>query len=304
MAPSSSSLEGKVAIITGGASGIGESTVHLFWENGAKVVIADIQDELGLAISSKLGENVCYIHCDVSNEEDIINLIDTTVARFGHLDIMFNNAGIVDRPFGSILDSTKSDLERLLCVNVVGSFLGAKHAARVMVPQRKGCILFTASACASIAGKGKVCILCIPTNFFVAKLLAFWHYCQRRYTRQLSLRGMSTHPYAISKHGIVGLCKNLAAELGQHGIRVNCISPSGMVTGSTARMGLTVEEIEERLLEGSSLKGKVLRVGDVAKAALYLASDDSGYVSGLDLVIDGGFSIVNPTIMKAVGLIQ
>ncbi|KAK2976462.1 hypothetical protein RJ640_015585 [Escallonia rubra] len=129
---------GKVVIVTGGASGIGESTTHLFWKNGAKVVIADIQDELGQAISDKLGENVCYIHCDVSNEEEVINLVDTTVAKFGHLDIMFNNAGILDRPYGSILDTTKLDLERVLRVNVVGSFLGAKHATRVMVPQRKG----------------------------------------------------------------------------------------------------------------------------------------------------------------------
>ncbi|KAK3016638.1 hypothetical protein RJ639_005961 [Escallonia herrerae] len=288
MAPSSSSrLEGKVAIITGGASGIGESTVHLFWENGAKVVIADIQDELGLAISSKLGDNVCYIHCDVSNEEDIINLIDTVVARFGHLDIMFNNAGIVDRGLCSILDSTKSDLDRVLCVNVVGSFLGAKHAARVMVPQRKGCILFTASACASIAGKGKKYFRICHLLTLVPPLIA----------------GISSLPYAISKHGIVGLCKNLAAELGKHGIRVNCISPSGLVTPLSARQGVAVEQIEGNLLKMGNLKGKVLRVGDVAKAALYLASDDSGYVSGLDLLVDGGFSIINPTIMKAVGLL-
>ncbi|KAK3000001.1 hypothetical protein RJ639_023732 [Escallonia herrerae] len=260
-------LQGKVAIVTGGASGIGESTTHLFWKNGAKVVIADIQDELGQAISDKLGENVCYIHCDVSNEEEVINLVDTTVANFGHLDIMFNNAGIVDRPFGSILDTTKSDLEQVLRVNVVGSFLGAKHAARVMVPQRRGCILFTASACASIAG-------------------------------------MATHSYAVSKHGVVGLSKNLAAELGQYGVRVNCISPSGLVTGSTAGQGATPEQLEAGLRKLGNLKGKILRAEDVAKAVLYLASDDGGYVSGHNLVLDGGFSVVNPTILKAVGLIQ
>ncbi|KAK2982235.1 hypothetical protein RJ640_015826 [Escallonia rubra] len=267
IAPSTNRLEGKVAVITGGASGIGESTTHLFWKNGAKVVIADIQDELGQAISDKLGENVCYIHCDVSNEEEVINLVDTTVAKFGHLDIMFNNAGILDRPFGSILDTTKSHLERVLGINVVGSFLGAKHAARVMVPQRKGCILFTASACASIAG-------------------------------------IATHPYTVSKHGIVGLSKNLAAELGQYGIRVNCISPSGVVTGLSPRHGATLEQMEASQHQLGNLKGKILRVEDVAKAVLYLASDDGDYVSGHNLVVDGGFSVVNPTILKAVGLIQ
>ncbi|KAK2969890.1 hypothetical protein RJ640_015458 [Escallonia rubra] len=262
-------LQGKVAIVTGGASGIGESTTHLFWKNGAKVVIADVQDELGQAISDKLGENVCYIHCDVSNEEEVINLVDTTVANFGHLDIMFNNAGIVDRPFGSILDTTKSDLERVLRVNVIGSFLGAKHAARVMVPERRGCILFTASACASIAG-------------------------------------LASHSYVVSKHGVVGLSKNLAAELGQYGVRVNCISPSGLVTGLSlsAGQGATPEQIEAGLHELGNLKGKFLRVEDVAKAVLYLASDDGGYVSGHNLVLDGGISVVNPSILKAVGLIQ
>ncbi|KAK2982237.1 hypothetical protein RJ640_015828 [Escallonia rubra] len=166
-APSTNRLEGKVAIITGGASGIGESTTHLFWKNGAKIVIADIQDELGQAISDKLGENVCYIHCNVSHEEEVINLVNTTIGKFGHLDIMFNNAGIMDRLLGSILDTTKSDLERVLRVNVVGSFLGAKHAAKVMVPQRNGCILFTASACASIAGKDprQPCLKLVTINF-------------------------------------------------------------------------------------------------------------------------------------------
>ncbi|KAK2999765.1 hypothetical protein RJ639_022873 [Escallonia herrerae] len=110
-----------------------------------------------------------------------------------------------------------------------------------MVPQRKGCILFTASACASISG-------------------------------------LATHSYAASKHGIVGLSKNLAVELGQSGIRVNCISPWGLVTGISPRHGATPEQIEAGLHELGNLKGKVLRVEDVAMAALYLASDDGGYV--------------------------
>ncbi|KAA8516780.1 hypothetical protein F0562_017110 [Nyssa sinensis] len=266
LAHSTRRLEGKVAIITGGASGIGASTVQLFCENGAKVVIADIQDELGQAISDKLGENVCFIHCDVSNEEDISNLVDTTIAKHGKLDIMYNNAGIADRPFGSILDTTKSDLDRLLSVNLVGSFLGAKHAARVMVPQQKGCILFTASACASIAG-------------------------------------LSTHCYAVSKYGILGLTKNLAAELGQYSIRVNCVSPYAVRTGMMEMAG-NPAEAEVMMSQMGNLKGKILKAEDVARAALYLASDEASYISGLNLLVDGGFSVVNPTLIRALGLIQ
>ncbi|KAL6337222.1 hypothetical protein AAG906_036536 [Vitis piasezkii] len=223
-------LEGKVAIVTGGASGIGASTVRLFWENGAKVIIADIQDDLGQDIANKLGQDVSYIHCDVSNEDDVQNLVDTTISKHGRLDIMYNNAGILDRHLGSILDTQKSDLDRLIGVNLVGSFLGAKHAARVMIPQKKGCILFTASCCTSIAG-------------------------------------ISTHSYAVTKYGIWGLARNLAAELGQYGIRVNlgstlwwmeasvhfsqnlvselgqcgirvnCASPSGVITATGAAEG-------------------------------------------------------------------
>ncbi|KAL3839326.1 hypothetical protein ACJIZ3_023917 [Penstemon smallii] len=247
-------LEGKVAIVTGGASGIGASTVHLFYEHGAKVVIADIQDNLGQSIATTLGKNACYIHCNVSNEEQIINLIDTTISKFGQLDIMYNNAGIMDTTFESILNTPKGDLERMLGVNLVGGFLGAKHAAKVMVPNKKGCILFTASSCTKIAG-------------------------------------IASHSYAVSKYGIVGLTKNLAAELGLHGIRVNCISPFGVLTGSN------IDEKKKEMFE--SVMGAVAE--DIAKAALYLASDEGSYVSGMNLVVDGGYCVVNPTLLNVYG---
>lgn len=256
-------LSGKVAIITGGASGIGASAVKLFQENGATVIIADIQDQLGQALACKLGKKVSYIHCNISDEDDVRNLVDKVVAEHGKLDIMFNNAGIIDRPFGSILDTQKSDLEQLLAVNVVGSFLGAKHAARVMIKQRRGCILFTASASTAIAGLG-------------------------------------TPAYTVTKNGIVGLARTLAAELGEYGVRVNCISPFGVLTGIAGPIDEgDIPRMEERVSAMGNLKGHVLKPEGVAQAAMYLASDDADYVSGLNLVVDGGYSVVNPTMMKA-----
>lgn len=255
-----------MAIITGGASGIGASAVHIFHENGAKVVFADIQDNLGQAIADKLGENVCYIHCDVSNEDDVCNLVDTTIAKHGKLDIMYNNAGIMDRAVGSILDTTKSDLDRMIVVNLGGAFLGAKHAARVMIPQKKGCILFTTSACTAISG-------------------------------------ISTHSYAASKYAILGLAKNLTPELGQYGIRVNCVSPYGVASGMNMTSEADRPMVEAALSAMGILKGEILRTEGVAQAALYLASDEANYVSGLNLVVDGGFSVVNPTMLKRFNLI-
>ncbi|XP_075517421.1 (+)-borneol dehydrogenase 1-like [Primulina tabacum] len=262
-------LEGKVAIVTGGASGIGASTVRLFFENGANVVIADVQDTLGQSIANNLDSSnthVCYVHCDVSNEDDIINLVDTTVSKFGHLDIMYNNAGIMNGASESILATKKADLERMLSVNLVGALLGAKHASRVMVPNKKGCILFTASSTTKIAG-------------------------------------IATHSYAVSKYGIVGLTNNLAAELGSHGIRVNCISPFGVLTGSD-HSEEKVRRFEAFMGAVGNLKGGVLTAEDIAKAALYLASDEASYVSGMNLVVDGGYSVVNPTLMRATSMMR
>jgi len=145
---------------------------------------------------------------------------------------------------------------------LVGAFLGAKHAARVMVPQRKGVILFTASACTAIGG-------------------------------------LSTHSYAASKYAIWGLARNLASELGQYSIRVNCVSPFAVLTGMNSK-GIDEDDfakMEVAVSAMGNLKGEVLKPEGIARAALFLASDEANFVSGLNLVVDGGFSVVNPTLM-------
>ncbi|OVA14417.1 Short-chain dehydrogenase/reductase SDR [Macleaya cordata] len=253
-------LEGKVALITGGASGIGECTAKLFSQHGAKVVIADIQDELGQSVCKDIGPaSASYVHCDVTNELQVQNAVDTAVANYGKLDIMFNNAGIVDEPKARIIDNEMADFEKVLKVNVTGVFLGTKHAARVMIPARQGSIISTASI-SSIIG------------------------------------GSASHAYTCSKHAVLGLTRNAAVELGQFGIRVNCMSPYALVTPlAKGFVKLEDEDFENRMHELGNLKGVTLKTEDVARAALYLGSDDSKYVSGHNLLLDGGFTAVNPS---------
>lgn len=249
-------LEGKVALITGGASGIGECTVRLFSKHGAKVMIADIQDDLGLSVCKDLDEkSVSFVHCDVTNETHVINAVDAAVDQFGKLDIMYNNAGIVGMAKPNILDNDKDEFEKIIRVNLVGAFLGTKHAARVMIPNRRGSIITTASVCSTIGG-------------------------------------VASHAYTSSKHGVAGLTKNVAVELGHHGIRVNCVSPY-LVATPLAKDFYKLDD-EGVYSVYSNLKGAVLGPEDVAQAALYLGSDDSKYVSGHNLIVDGGFTIVNP----------
>lgn len=253
-------LEGKVALITGGASGIGKRTAEMFAEHGAKVVIADIQDELGNSVVESIGTSTCsYVHCDVTDEDQVKNSVDKTVEIYGKLDIMFNNAGIVDPNKPRIIDNDKADFERVLSVNLTGVFLGIKHAAQAMIPARSGSIISTASISSYVGGA-------------------------------------ASHAYCCAKHAVVGLTKNAAVELGQFGIRVNCLSPYALATPlATKFVGANDEELENIMGSLANLKGVTLKADDVANAALYFASDDSRYISGHNLLIDGGFSIVNPS---------
>ncbi|KAI3720159.1 hypothetical protein L6452_21072 [Arctium lappa] len=247
-------LENKVAIVTGGAQGIGECIVRSFVKHGAKVVIVDIKDDLGELICQDLGaEFVSFVHCDVTLESDVENAINTTITRYGQLDIMVNNAGIGDERKLSILDNDTAAFERVISVNLIGVFLGTKHAARVMIPKCSGSIITTASV-SSITG------------------------------------GVASHAYTSSKHGVVGLAKNVAAELGKYQIRVNCISPYVIPTP----LAMKFFNMDENSSVYSNLNGKTLGPQDVANAALFLASDESEYMSGHNLVIDGGFSVLNP----------
>ncbi|XP_075656805.1 borneol dehydrogenase, mitochondrial-like [Castanea sativa] len=253
--PEARRLEGKVALITGGASGIGATTARLFFKHGAKVVIADMQDELGHSLCKELDpQSTTFVHCDVSKETDVENAVNHAISMYGKLDIMYNNAGIPGESQYNILDNTQADFEQVIRVNLVGAFLGTKHAARVMIPARKGSIINTASVC-SIMG------------------------------------GLAPPAYTSSKHAVVGLMKNAAVELGHFGIRVNCVSPYLVLTPMAKDY---VKQYEEGTLKlYSNLKGDVLKPEGVAEVALFLGSDESKYVSGHNLVIDGGFSIVN-----------
>ncbi|XP_028771007.1 short-chain dehydrogenase reductase 3b [Neltuma alba] len=257
-------LEGKVAILTGGASGIGAESVKLFAENGASVVIADVQDELGhqlAASSSPL--KVSYHHCDVRDEKQVEQTIAFAVHKYGRLDVMFSNAGI-DGSLAGILDLDLNAFDNTMAVNVRGVAATIKHAARAMVAANtRGSIICTAS----VAG---------------------------------SRGGSAPFGYTASKHALLGLVRSACSELGAYGIRVNCVSPYAVATPLTCRYSnKSADEVEAIGMFSANLKGIPLKATHIAEAALFLASDESAYVSGLDLTVDGGFSVVNRLLLAS-----
>jgi NAD(P)-dependent dehydrogenase (short-subunit alcohol dehydrogenase family) len=246
-------LKNKVAVITGAASGIGAGTARLFHAEGASVVIADMQEGPGAALAAQLGPRARFIRTDVTSEADVAAAVDLAVSAFGRLDVMINNAGIIGA-VGPIKDTPLEAWNRTLAILLTGVFLGVKHAARVMVPQRSGVILSVAST-AGVQG------------------------------------GLGPHAYTAAKHGVVGLTKSAASELSQYGVRVNAVAPGGtatamtasLLTGDAANLGLTVE----RIAAGSPL-GIAAEAHDPAYAMLYLASDEARFVTGHTLLVDAG----------------
>ncbi|XP_027065452.1 secoisolariciresinol dehydrogenase-like [Coffea arabica] len=249
-------LEGKVALITGAAQGIGACMAREFVHHGAKVVCVDINQELGRSVCDDLGtENASFLYCDVTKESDIENAINHTINKHGKLDIMINNAAVGDERKPSILDNDLCDFERVMRVNLSGVFLGIKHAARVMIPARSGGIINLGSISGSIGG-------------------------------------ITSHAYTSSKHAVVGLTRNAAAELGKHGIRVNCLSSHVVLTPLSQNFFNFGEEGQSRVY--TNLEGMVLKPEDLANAAVYLASDEARFMSGHNLMLDGGFTVTNP----------
>ena len=250
-------LDGKVAIITGGTSGIGARTAELFVAEGAKVVVAGRRQAEGESLTKALGSAATFLRTDVTKESDIKALIEQTLARFGRLDCLFNNAGNPGR-LTSIADLDMDHFDTVIATHLRAVVLGMKYAAPAMIRQGSGSIINTGS---------------------IAGLRA----------------GCSAHSYSAAKAAVIHVTRCVAAELGEKGIRVNSISPGAIVTGIFAKgagvADTAADSTADGLKERFAAFQPIPRAGlpeDIAQAALYLASDAGSFVSGQDLVVDGG----------------
>jgi NAD(P)-dependent dehydrogenase (short-subunit alcohol dehydrogenase family) len=259
MTASGQELAGKVAIVTGGASGIGRATVELFLEQGAKVVIADIDAAGGTALANQLGKDAVFRPTDVANLEAVQAAVDFAVAHFGGLHVMFNNAGLSGKMHPHFLDDDLADFQTVLGVNLLGVMAGTQRAARHMAGHGGGSIINTAS----IAGVKA---------------------------------GYAVMSYRAAKAGVIHFTRAAAIDLGQYGIRVNVIAPGGIPSqmSSYSEPGMsaaTAERVRQAIIPARLAPQPLKRQGaprDVAYAALYLASDRSSQVTGMLLPVDGG----------------
>jgi NAD(P)-dependent dehydrogenase (short-subunit alcohol dehydrogenase family) len=259
-------LDGKVAIITGGTSGIGARTAELFAAEGATVVVAGRRQEEGEALAAKIGGE--FVRTDVSVEDDVRALVLRTAERHGRLDALVNSAGDPG-PGGSVTDVDFDRFRGTLDVHLGGTLLAMKYAAKVMTGQGYGSIVNIASIGGSIAG---------------------W-------------TGLG---YSAAKAAVIHLTRSVAVELGEQGIRVNSISPGPILTGilgkaagmDPAEADRTALALEPAFVTALAAHQPIRRAGvpeDIASAALWLASDASRFVTGHDLVVDGGISAGRPS---------
>jgi 3alpha(or 20beta)-hydroxysteroid dehydrogenase len=240
-------LKGKVAIITGGARGMGAATSRLFVEEGAKVAIADVLDADGAALAAELGDAARFYRHDVTSEDGWAELVRKVEAELGAIDILVNNAGIL--LFRTLLDTSLADYEKVLKVNLTGEFLGIKAVAPGMIARGKGAIVNISSVDGMKGANGLAA-------------------------------------YSSSKWGVRGLTRVAALELGHRGIRVNSVHPGGVDTVMTNHDGSTREKVNERF--GNVPLQRVGAPEEVARATLFLASDDASYLAGAEIAVDGG----------------
>lgn len=253
-------LDGKVAVITGAASGIGRGTVDLFVKEGAKVIAADIQDDKGARLEEQHGKALRYIRCDVTQEADIEAAAKLAVSAFGRLDCFYSNAGTATMG-ETALGMTAEAFDAVMHLHLRAAMFSIKHAAPIMQRQGGGSIISTAS----IAGLQN---------------------------------GYGPYLYSVAKASIIHMTKLAAAELGPLNIRVNCICPGFIATPIFARAVGMATQVADQTVEGIAAVAKMAqpipKAGmpeDIAEAALFLASDGSKFVNGIALTVDGGITV-------------
>jgi NAD(P)-dependent dehydrogenase (short-subunit alcohol dehydrogenase family) len=245
-------LENRTAIVTGAGSGIGRAIAKRFTEEGASVVIADIRSDTGKKVEEeikKAGHKALFVETDVSNSKNVENMVDKTIQEFGKVDILVNNAGLLIKK--PILEMTEEDWDRVLDINLKGAFLCIKHTVKYMMEQKKGKIINIASMGAKI-GLHNDC------------------------------------GYCASKGGLISLTISLGIDLAPLGINVNAIGPGVIDTPMVNDVATQGKDFKKNALEKTP-RGVIGKPDDIASAALYLASDESDFVVGQTIFVDGGF---------------
>lgn len=245
-------LNGRVAVVTGGAGGIGAGVVRRLVTDGAACVIADLDEERGRSLAQELGPQVVFRRSDVTMEQDVAGAVGLAVDRFGSLDVMVNNAGVLGA-VGPLAQTPLDEWERTLSVLVTSAFLGTKHAGRVMLAQGSGSIVNMAST-AGVQG------------------------------------GLGPHAYTAAKHAVIGLSRSAAVEFVRHGVRVNAVAPGATVSGMTASVLTGDAEslaAAELALAQAGASGRAALPADIAATVAFLARDESWHVNGHCLVVDG-----------------
>ncbi len=251
-------VDGKVAIITGATSGIGARTVELFVEEGARVVFTGRRTEEGEAIAARVGKNALFVRADATVESDWEKVVGETLARFGRIDALFNNAG-GPAPTGSILGIDVQGFDDAMALLVRSVMLGIKHAGKVMVAQKSGAIVNNASIAGHLAGYS------------------------------------SSMVYSAAKAAVKHLTVCAGMELGEHNVRVTSVSPGAIATGILAKaLGMdhaAADHIAERMKDGFAKAQPIPRAGlpdDIAQCVLFLCSDRGSFINATDIVVDGG----------------